>query len=89
MSKTNAKAPRLAAPKKPSGEEVKTQQARFIMQQRGAMAQSAMNSLLANPSLDMKETTPGDIAAYAFDCADAFVEKMYGFILNEPKEEEA
>lgn len=89
MSKTNAKAPRLAAPKKPSDEEVKAQQARFIMQQRGAMAQSAINSLLANPSLDMKEITPEEIVGYATAVADAYVEKMYGFIFNEPKEEEA
>ncbi len=89
MSKTNVKAPRLAAPKKPSEEEVKAQQARFIMQQRGAMAQSAMNSLLANPSLDMKETTPDELATYAVACADAYIEKMYGFILDKPKEEEA
>lgn len=88
MSKTNAKAPRLAAPKKPSEDEVKAQQARFIMQQRGAMAQSAVNSLLANPSLDVKETLPDDIVSYAVDVADAFVENLYGFILKDQKEKE-
>lgn len=87
MSKTNPKAPRLAAPKKPSEEEIKEQQARFMMQQRGAVSQGALNSLLANPSLDMKETTPDDLVTYALACADAYIEHMYGFILNKPKED--
>jgi hypothetical protein len=76
-----------SAPKPPTEEEKKTQQARFIMQQRGAIAQGALNSLLSNPSLDMKESTPDDLVDYALACADAYIERVYGFILKAPKED--
>lgn len=86
MSKTNPKVPKL--PVKPTEDEKKAQQARFIMQQRGAISQGALNSLLANPSLDMKESTPDDLVDYALACADAYIERVYGFILKAPKEDE-
>ena len=75
------------APKPPTEEEKKAQQARFIMQQRGAIAQGALNSLLSNPSLDMKESTPDDLVDYALACADAYIERVYGFILKAPNED--
>ena len=91
MSKTNPKVHSLPPkPKAPTEEELKQQQARFIMQQRGAVAQSALNSLLANPSLDTRDTTPEYLVTYAVACADEYVKQVYGFALktDEPKEEE-
>lgn len=89
MTKTNPKVHSLqGAPKPPTEEEKKAQQARFIMQQRGAIAQGALNSLLSNPSLDMKDATPEYLIDYAIDCADAYIERVYGFILKQPKEKE-
>lgn len=90
MSKTNPKVHALQPPKpaKPTEEEIKKQQARFVMQQRGQIAQSALNSLLANPSLDTRDTTPDDLVTYAVACADVYIEKVYGFALTKPEDKD-
>ena len=36
----------------------------------------------------MKESTPDDLVDYALACADAYIERVYGFILKAPKEDE-
>ena len=77
-------------PKAPTEEELKQQQARFIMQQRGAVAQSALNSLVSGASFDYKEHDPEDVVAYAVNLADEYVKQVYGFALktDELKEDE-
>jgi len=89
MSKTNPKVHAIPPKaKQPTEEELKQQQARFIMQQRGAVAQSALNSLLSNPSLDMASDEPAVVVDYAVACADQYIEKVYGFALKTPEKEE-
>ena len=90
MSKTNPKVHAIPPkPKAPTEEELKQQQARFIMQQRGAVAQSALNSLVQCASFDYKEHDPEDVVTYAVALADEYVKQVYGFALktDEPKEE--
>jgi hypothetical protein len=77
-------------PKAPTEEELKQQQARFIMQQRGAVAQSALNSLVSGASFDWRENDPSEVVTYAVALADEYVKLVYGFALktDEPKEDE-
>ena len=35
----------------------------------------------------MKESTPDDLVDYALACADAYIERVYGFILKAPNED--
>lgn len=85
---TNPKSKVHALPPKPTEEDIKKQQARFIMQQRGAVAQSAVNSIVGNPSFDMKELAPADVVAYALELADEYIEQVYGFALTKPEDKE-
>lgn len=77
-------------PKAPTEEELKQQQARFIMQQRGAVAQSALNSIVSAASFDWRENDPVEVVTYAVALADEYVKQVYGFALktDEPKEDE-
>lgn len=92
MSKTNPKVHAIPPkPKAPTEEELKQQQARFIMQQRGAVAQSALNSLVSGASFDWRENDPNEVVLFAVALADEYVKQVYGFELrkpDEPKEEE-
>jgi hypothetical protein len=86
MSKTNAKAPRLAAPKKPSKEEIKQQQLRALMQQRNGMVQTFAVNIVSNNPLDvLKEAGAADVIRFAAELADASMEEFYG--KKEAKEE--
>lgn len=92
MTKSNPKVHAIPPkPKAPTEEELKQQQARFIMQQRGAVAQSALNSLVSCASFDYKEHDPEDVVTYAVALADEYVKQVYGYEFRKPedsKEEE-
>jgi len=91
MSKTNPKVHAIPPKaKQPTEEELKQQQARFIMQQRGAVAQSALNSIVSAASFDWRENEPAEVVTYAVALADEYVKLVYGFALktDEPKEDE-
>lgn len=78
-------------PKAPTEEELKQQQARFIMQQRGAVAQSALNSIVSSASFDWRENDPVEVVTYAVALADEYVKQVYGYEFRKPedsKEEE-
>lgn len=90
MTKSNPKVHAIPPkPKAPTEEELKQQQARFIMQQRGAVAQSALNSIVSAASFDWRENDPVEVVTYAVALADEYVKQVYGFALktDEPKEE--
>jgi hypothetical protein len=85
MSKTQAKG--RVAPPKPTEEEQKQQQARFILQQRGAIIQSALNSIVSAGSFWMNENEPADVVRYAVALGDEYVKQVYGYELRRPDEE--
>ena len=76
-----------AAPKPPTEEELKKQQARFFMQARGQVAQSAINSIVSGASFDWRENDPADVVGYALALADQYIEQVYGFALK-PEDKE-
>lgn len=89
MTKTNPKVHAIPPkPKAPTEEELKQQQARFIMQQRGAVAQSALNSIVSAASFDWRENDPVEVVTYAVALADEYVKQVYGFALKTPEKEE-
>ena len=79
MSKTNPKAPRLAAPKKPSEEEIKQQQLRALHQQRSALVQTYAVNIVNNNPLDvLKDSGASEVIRFAAALADATMEEFYG-----------
>jgi len=79
MSKTNPKAPRLAAPKKPSEEEIKQQQLHALHQQRSALVQTYAVNIVNNNPLDvLKDSGASEVIRFAAALADATMEEFYG-----------
>ena len=73
-------------PKAPTEEELKQQQARFIMQQRGAVAQSALNSIVSSASFEWRDNDPSEVVAFAVCLADEYIKEVYGYEFRKPDE---